>query len=205
MANTGDSISYANFSKSYTGGVVLDKDTNSSHNTYVTYVSSPSWWAQITINKNFGTWGRSFTLTAAYWNGSKWVDAWSDSHSFGQMESGSWTYKYYHNSTLGSTSGDVPDAVLWELYFDHPELYRKRLWVYSGGAGCMPESTYNDKYQGRPIYSCGRLGGDSIYVSGEAGRMRDKIRSDYFNQGADSGTKQIAASREYKLTAYKYN
>ena len=68
----------------------------------------------------------------------------------------------------------------------------------------MPESTYNDLYQGEPIYSCGRTGGDSIYVSGEAGRMRDKIRSDYFNQSKDSG-KSIAASREYKLTAYKYN
>ena len=198
------SISYANFSKSYTGRLVLDKDTNSSHNSYTTYVSSPSWWAQITINKNWGTWGRSFTLFATYWNGSSWVEAWRDSHSWGQMESGEWTYKYYHNSTLGSTSGDVPTAVLWELHLDHPELYRKRMWVYSGGAGCMPESTYNNYYRGRPIYSCGRLGGESIYISGEAGRIRDKIRSEYFNQSTSSPT-LITASKEHKLVATKYN
>ena len=69
----------------------------------------------------------------------------------------------------------------------------------------MPESTYNKVYRGRPIYSCGRLGGDSIYISGEAGRMRDKIRSDYFNQGVGSGTTLITASKEHKLVAYKYN
>ena len=198
-------ISYANFSKSYVGGLMLDKDTNSSHNNSTIYVSSPSWWAQITINKNLGTWGRSFTLTAAYWNGSTWVDAWSDRHSWGQFETGSWTYKYYHNSTLGSTPGDVADAVLWELYFDFPELYRKRMWVYSGGAGCMPESTYNDLYQRGLIYSSGRLGGDSIYNSGEAGRIRDKIRSEYFNQGVASGITSITASKEHKLVATKYN
>ena len=197
-------ISYANLSKSYTGGLVRHTDTNSSHNSYTTYVSSPSWWAQITINKNLGTWGRSFTLFASYWNGSTWVEAWRDSHSWGQFETGSWTYKYYHNSTLGSTSGDVADAVLWELHLDHPELYRKRMWVYSGGAGCMPESTYNNLYQKGLIYSSGRLGGDSIYNSGEAGRIRDKIRSEYFNQSTSSPT-LITASKEHKLVATKYN
>ena len=204
MASSGNLISYANFSNTYSGGLMLDKDTNSSHNSTAIYVSSPSWWAQITINKNLGSWGRSFTLYAAYWNGSSWVEAWRDTRSFSQMEGGSWTYKYYHNSTLGSTSGDVADAVLWELYLDFPELYRKRLWVYSGGIGCMSESTYNNLYRGRLIYSCGRLGNDSIYNSGEAGRIRDKIRSEYFNQSANTGT-LITASKEHKLVAYKYN
>lgn len=204
MASSGNLVSYSNFSNTYSGGLVLDKDTSSKNNSYVVYTSSPSWWAQITINKNMGSWGRSFTLVATYWNGSSWVEAWKDTHSWGQFESGSWTYKYYHNSTLGSTSGDVADAVLWELYFDHPELYRKRMWVYSGGIGCMPENTYNKLYRGRPIYSCGRLGGDSIYISGEAGRIRDKIRSEYFNQSANNGT-LITAAKEHKLVAYKYN
>ena len=83
-----DLITYEQFPNNYLGGLELDKDTNSSKNQTTVYVSSSSWWAQVTINKNVGTWGRSFTLTAAYWNGSKWVDAWSDKHSFGQFESG---------------------------------------------------------------------------------------------------------------------
>ena len=199
----GELISYANFSKAYYGGLVFDKDSSSSNNSRSVYISSPSWWAQITIDKNVGTWGRSFTLSAAYWNGSTWVDAWSDKHSWGQFESGTWTYKYYHNSTLGSTSGDVANAVLWELYFDHPELYRKRLWVYSGGIGCMPENTYSNLYRGRPIYSSGNLGASSRYDAGDQGRNRDVALSK-FSQSANSGTK-IPGVDEEKLVAYKFN
>lgn len=199
----GELISYANFSSAYYGGLVFDKDSSSSNNSRSVYISSPSWWAQITINKNVGTWGRSFTLTAAYWNGSTWVEAWSDRHSWNQFESGSWTYKYYHNSTLGSTSGDVPDAVLWELYFDHPELYRKRLWVYSGGIGCMPEDTYNNLYKGRPIYSSGNSGASSRYDAGDQGRKRDEALS-RFSQSANSGTSILGVDEE-KLVAYKFN
>lgn len=204
MASSGNVIDYVNFSNTYSGGLMLDKDTSSSHNSTAVYVSAPSWWAQIIINKNLGSWGRSFTLYATYWNGSSWVEAWRDTQSMGQLEGGTWTFKYYHNSTLGSTPGDVADAVLWELYLEFPELYRKRMWVYSGGIGCISADTYNNSYRGRPIYSCGRLGGDSIYNSGEAGRIRDKIRSEYFNQSADTGT-LISASKEHKLVAYKYN
>ena len=199
----GELISYANFSKAYYGGLVFDKDSSSSNNSRSVYISSPSWWAQIQIDKNVGSWGRSFTLTASYWNGSTWVKAWSDYHEWGQFEGGTWTYKYYHNSTLGSTSGDVASAVLWELYCDHMELYDKRMWVYTGGIRCMPEDTYNNVYRGRPIYSCGRLGGDSMYAAGDDGRKRDEALS-MFNQSANSGT-LITPSRETKLVAYKYN
>ena len=200
---SGDLINYANFSNSYSGGLIMDKDSGSSNNSRAVYVSAPSWWAQITINKNIATWGRSFTLYASYWNGSSWVEAWKDTHSWGQLESGEWTYKYYHNSTLGSTSGDVATAVLWELYFDHPELYRKRLWLYAGGIGCMPEDTYNNLYKGRLIYSCGRLGGDSRHDAGDTGKKRDEALS-LFSQSANRGT-LITASNEHKLVAYKYN
>ena len=203
MASSGNLISYSNFSNTYSGDRVLYKGSSSGKNSFTVYTSSPSWWAQIQIDKNVGSWGRSFTLTAAYWNGSTWVDAWSDRHSWSQFEGGTWTYKYYHNSTLGSTSGDVASAVLWELYFDHMELYDKRMWVYTGGIRCMPENTYNNVYRGRPIYSCGRLGGDSMYAAGDDGRKRDEALS-MFNQSANSGT-LITPSRETKLVAYKYN
>lgn len=203
MASSGNLISYANFSNTYSGGLVLDKDTGSSHNSCSVYVSSPSWWAQIIINKNVGTWERSFTLFASYWNGSTWVEAWRDTQRMGQLEGGKWTFKYYHNSTLGSTPGDVASAVLWELHLDHPELYRKRMWVYAGGIGCMPEDTYNNLYRGRPIYSCGRLGEDSRHNAGDQGRKRDEALS-IFSQSANSGT-PITASNEAKLVAYKYN
>lgn len=203
MASSGNLISYANFSNTYSGGLLLNKDTNSKNNSFTVYMSSPSWWAQIAIEKYTGSWGRSFTLTAAYWNGSTWVDAWSDRHSWNQIEAGVWNYKYYHNSTLGSTPGDVADAVLWELYFDHMELYNKKMWVYTGGIGCMPEDTYNNVYRGRPIYSCGRLGADSKHAAGDRGRTRDAALS-IFSQSADSGT-LITPSNEHKLVAYKYN
>lgn len=200
----GDLIDYDHCSGSYAGRMIFDKDSGSSNNSRSVYVSSASWWAQITINKNIGTWGRSFTLYASYWNGSSWVEAWRDSHSWGQFESGEWTYKYYHNSTLGSTSGDVADAVLWELHLDHPELYRKRLWVHYGGVKCMPRDIYNDVYRGRPIYSSGNLAGSSIYDAGDRGRNRDAAYST-FRQSADSGTLITYPNDLDKLVAYKYN
>ena len=198
-----DLITYEQLPNNYLGGLELDKDTNSSKNQATVYVASSSWWAQITISKNVGSWGRSFTLSAAYWNGSTWVDAWSDRHSWNQFEGGTWSYKYYHNSTLGSTSNDVASAVLWELYFDHMELYDKDMWVYAGGIGCMPEDTYNNLYRGKLIYSCGRLASHSIYNAGDGGRARDRALS-LFTQTTNSPT-LISASNEDKLVAYKFS
>ncbi len=201
MATSGNVIKYSNFSNSYSGDLRMDIDSGSGVGNRYIYVSAPSWWAQISINKNWGSWGRSFTLYASYWNGSSWVQAWSDTHSWGQFESGQWNYKYYHNSTLGTTSGDVSSAVLWELRFYYPELYRKRFWVYAGGAGCMSESLYNSICKGKKIYSAGRLGSDSRYdyVSTQS---RNSALSVY-SQSANTGTK-ITAANEAKLVSYKY-
>ena len=201
MASSGDSIKYSNFSTSYSGDLRMDIDSGSGVGHRYVYVSSSSWWAQITINKNWGSWGRSFTFTASYWNGSRWIQAWSDTHSWGQFESGQWNYKYYHNSTLGTTSGDKTDPVLWELHFYYPELYRKRLWVYAGGAGCMGESLYNSLYKNNKIYSAGRLGEDSRwdYASTESRNSALSV----FSQSANTGTK-ITAANEAKLVRYKY-
>ena len=199
----GDLISYSNFSKTYTSDLLLDRTDIKTTSVYSAYVSSPSWYAKVTWNKEYMS-GADITVSAAYWNGSTWVDAWSDTITLSSLETGrEKTYSYYHNSTLGSTSGDVASAVLWELYFDHMELYDKRMWVYTGGIRCMPEDTYNNVYRGRPIYSCGRLGGDSMYAAGDDGRKRDEALS-MFNQSANSGT-LITPSRETKLVAYKYN
>ena len=202
MASSGNLICYSNFSNTYSGELLLNKTGTGVTKVYSAYVSSPSWYAQVTFNKEYMS-GADIAVSAAYWNGSTWVDAWSDTQRVSNQETaGEKTYKYYHNSTLGSTSGDVASAVLWELYFDHMELYDKRMWVYTGGIRCMPEDTYNNLYRGRPIYSCGRLGSSSIYGSSE-GRARDTALS-IFSQSADSGT-LITASNETKLVAYKYN
>ena len=179
----------------------MDIDSGSGYGHRYVYVSSASWWAQISINKNWGSWGRSFTFTATYWNNIKWVQAWSDKHSWGQFESGQWNYKYYHNSTLGTTSGDQTEPVLWELHFYYPELYRKRLWVYAGGPGCMGESLYNSLYKNQKIYSAGRLGEDSRYDYVQT-ESRDAALS-VFSQSANTGTK-ITAANEAKLVVRKY-
>ena len=203
MASSGDLIRYSSFSTTYAGGQLMDIDSGGNDEYHYYYVSSPSWWAQITINKNIGSWGRSFDLTANYWNGSKWVNAWADSHSWGQLESGEWNYYYYHNSTLGSTSGDVPSAVLWELIFHIPELYRKRFWLYCGGLGCMGESKYNTLCKSSPtyIYSAGRLGSDSRHDNGTSNGETDALSR--FSQIADRGT-QIKATHEAKLVWARY-
>lgn len=202
MANSGDTIKFSSFSSGYEGDCRMDIDSGSDVGHRYVYVSAPSWWAQITINKNWGSWGRSIEFTASYWNGSDWVQAWTDSHSWGQFESGEWTYKYYHNSSLGSTSGDVPTAVLWELHFYYPELYRKRLWVYAGGIGCMSEDTYNNIYKGEKIYSSGRLGEDSRWDYAETQSRSSALST--FSQSANTGT-LITASNEKKLVGIKLN
>ena len=120
-----------------------------------------------------------------------------------RLEFGERTYNYYHNSTLGSTSGDVASAVLWEIYLEYTApRNRISLEAYTGGIGCMPEDTYNNLYKGRPIYSCGGPVSSSVY-SLAGGRSRDTALS-LFSQSADSGT-LITASKEHKLVAYKYN
>lgn len=200
---SGDLISYSNFSNTYSEQLLLDKPGAGSTLVYSAYVSSPSWYAEVRITKDY-TAPVDFTIYAAYWNGSTWVDAWSDTRTMTIFDTGLRTYKYYHNSTLGSTSGDVASAVLWEIYLEYtvPQNWIS-LRAYAGGIGCMPEDTYNNLYKGRPIYSCGRLGLISIYGSSDQGRTRDKALS-VFSQSAGSGT-LITASNETKLVAYKYN
>ena len=199
---SGDLISYSNFSNTYSGQLLLDEKNVMSSSEYTAYVSSPSWYAEVRLIKNSSASVR-FTIKAAYWNGSTWVDAWSDVRSLGMFDSGTRTYKYYHNSTLGSTSGDVASAVLWEIHLAYAvPQNRIILEAYAGSIGCMPEDTYNNLYKGRPIYSCGGPVSSSIYGL-EGGRARDKALS-VFSQSADRGT-LITASNERKLVAYKYN
>ena len=203
MASKGNLISYANFSNTYSGDLLLDRTDASSPSVYSAYVSSPSWYAQVKWNKEYMS-GADITVSAAYWNGSTWVDAWSDTQRVSSLETGKEkTYSYYHNSTLGSTSGDVASAVLWEIYLEYKvPKNRIRFWTYTGGIGCMPEDTYNNLYKGRPIYSCGGPVSSSVY-SLAGGRSRDTALS-LFSQSAARGT-LITASTERKLVAYKYN
>lgn len=205
MASAGDGIKFSSFSTSYTGGQISDYDSgNNTYYDYVTcYVSAPSWWCQITINKNWGSYSREAILRAYYYTGSDWVQAWQWDNSWGWGDSGEYTYKFYHNSTLGSTSGDVSTAVLWELRFSMPELYRKRFWVYAGGIGCMGESLYNSLYKGKKIYSAGRLGSDCRHHTGGVNSADRSYALSLFSQSANTGTK-ITAANEEKLVGYKY-
>lgn len=207
MASSGNLISYSNFSKTYTSDLLFDNTqtaTGSNTSVYSVYVSSPSWYAQIRVNKDYREIVK-LQVYASYWNGSTWVDAWSRvellSNPFGALKE--YNYQYYHNSTLGSTTNDVADAVLWEFYlvYSAPKN-RVRLWMNTGSIGCMPEDTYNNLYKGRPIYSCGGPVSSSIY-SLAGGKSRDTALST-FSQSAARGT-LITASNERKLVAYKYN
>ena len=204
MASSGNLISYSNFSNTYSGSLLLDKTPSfGADGLCAVYVSSPSWYAQVKINKSASN-PANIVIYAAYWNGSTWVDAWKDARVMDSFDKGEKTYNYYHNSTLGSTSGDVASAVLWEIYLQYiTPRNRIRLGAYAGGIGCMPKDTYNSLYKGGPIYSCGRLGLSSIYGPSDRGRTRDEALS-VFSQSANRGT-LITASNEHKLVAYRYN
>lgn len=200
----GDLIRYSNFSNAYTSDLLLDNEGSSSDaGVYSAYVSSPSWYTRVTVNKSYNA--GAVAIYISYWNGSTWVEAYQDTRSWGTFAMGELNYQFYHNSTSGSTSKDVPSAVLWEIYLRYPaasKKHRTRFWMYTGGIGCMPEETYNNLYKGRPIYSCGGPVSSSVYsFAGE--RSRDTALS-LFSQSADSGT-LITASNETKLVAYKYN
>lgn len=202
MADEPKKIEFSQFSTSHTGGQLMDIETGGNTETRYFYVSAPSWWAQVTINKNWGSWGRSFTLTASYWNGSKWVQAWSETHSWGQFESGEWNYYFNHNlSDKDSHSGDVADAILWELALSIPELYRKRFYLYTGSVGCLGQTKYDSMCKGKLIYSAGRLGEDSRHAPGTT-QKRDEALA-LFSQSADRGT-PIAYTHEAKLVFANY-
>lgn len=200
---SGDLINYSALAYEYYRDFsIMDIDSGSDVGHKYVYVSAQSWYAQITINKNWGSWGRDISFTASYWNGSAWVEAWSDSHSWGQFESGEWTYKYYHNSTLGTTSGDVVEPVLWELHFYYPELYRKRLRLYVGRIACMGEELYNNFYKGRKIYHTGAPGQEYAYKEYNV-ESRSTALS-YFSQSAYTGN-IIRDWDSTVLTAYKFS
>ncbi len=206
MASAGDGFVFSSFDTSYKwGGQISDYESGTiTYYDYVTcYVSAPSWWCQITFNKNWGSWARESIFYANYYTGSEWKEAWKWSHSWGWGDSGESSYKFYHNSTLGTTSGDVPSAVLWELRFSMPELYRKRFWVFAGGIGCMGETLYNNQYKSKYIYSCGRLGEDSRYRPAGVNSADRTLALKTYSQSANTGT-QITAANEEKLVGYKY-
>ena len=197
----GDLISYSNFSNTYTSELLYESVSTPGNTVYSAYVSSPSWYANVIVNKSFGS-KEEYTIYASYWNGSTWVEAWREARGFDKYLIGQLDYQYYHNSTLGSTPKDVASAVLWEIHLEHSAKLKAKLEMYTGSIGCMPEDTYNNLYKGRPIYSCGGLGLSSVYGS-LGGRARDRALST-FSQSADRGT-LISASNEHKLVAYKYN
>ena len=201
---SGDLISYSNFSNTYTSDLLLDNEGSTSKaGVYSAYVSSPSWYTRVTVNKSLNA--GAVAIYISYWNGSTWVEVYQDTRSWGPFTTGEVNYQFYHNSTLGSTPKDVASAVLWEIYLEYPapeKKHRTRLWTYTGGIGCMPEETYNNLYKGRPIYSCGGPVSSSVY-SLAGGRSRDTALS-LFSQSAARGT-LITASNERKLVAYKYN
>lgn len=203
MADESKKIEFNSFSTSYSGGRVsyYDSQENTQDDKVYCYVCAPSWWAQITIDKNWGTWGRSWTLGANYYDADSntWKSAMSTGSSAGQWESGSWSYKLYHNSTVGSSSGDVPAATLWELYFRMPELYLKRFWVYAGSLGCMGESKYTTLCKDKPtlIYSSGRLNSVSYYRTTGLNNQDRSGALSMFSGAANRGT-QILEKDENK-------
>ena len=199
---SGDLIKFTNFSKSYKEHLIMDVDTINGERTRYAYVSSPSFYAKVLINKNLFTWGDCFWYFS-YWNGTSWVQVKEEQLDPEAHQAGEYDYYFYHNSTLGYSGEDVPTAVLWEIKLYYPKPFRKRLWVYTGGIGCMNESTYNDIYKGKLIYSAGNLGGESCWNAGEDGEKRQQALS-LFSQSANRGT-LITASNEHKLVAYKFN
>lgn len=199
---SGDLIKYSNFSNTYTEHSIMDYENKHGEIAHYAYVSSPSWYMHISFDKGALIFGNA-NWVVSYWNGSDWIKAYEKSIYLGSMESGNFGYYFYHNSTLGSNAEDVPQAVLWEIYFYYMKPMRKRLWIYTGGIGCMSESTYDDIYKGKLIYSAGNLSGDSCWNAGEDGAKRNEALS-LFSQSANRGT-LITASNEKKLVAYKYN
>lgn len=202
MASSGDCIKYSNFSNTaYTGKCYVDIDSqgNTQNDKCYCYISAPSWYAKEQVDKNWGTWGRSWGVTACYYTGSEWKQAWSWSDSAGQFDSGSWSKYFYHNHSSSSTSGDVPSAILWELAYRIPELYRKRLWVYAGGIGCMGEQKYKTLCTTNPtlVYSSGNLSDSSIYYAGRNNQDRSGAIKK-FKWSDNTGT-LIYATNETKL------
>lgn len=190
MPTSGNLITKDNFSTAISETCVYNHDSGGNNSTYYWYVSAACWRMRMRLSKNWGSWGRTNTMYADYWNGSSWVRAMTVSRSRSQTSSGETNDYMYHNWPGASTSGDVINASLWRLVYDAAELYHRYIYIATGGPGAMGPTDYANNWKNRKIYSNGNLGA-FLYNNGSA-QSDDAARS-YFKNSNNRGT-QISAS-----------
>ncbi len=131
MATT---ITKSNFTTDKTIDTLWHKDSGEdSGSTHYIYVSCACFDIYYTVTKNWGSWGRSMSMTAYYYSGSSWIKAGStQSDSPGQFDSGTYSKHFRHNWSGYSQDGDRHNYHLWKIVIDMPELYNKYIYLQCG-------------------------------------------------------------------------
>lgn len=146
---TGDKINYANYKAMVPGAWRITpswKDTNKT-----IYLSACSFVIQIRVTS---VWFRKsrIWLTAYYYNGSSWVQAYTGYISKSGGSSGD--AKYYHNrADEGTTSGDSHQHHLWKfvIAMDPEGSSHGYFNIWAGGLETMNETEYNNYFKGNKI------------------------------------------------------
>lgn len=149
-------LTYANIkAHCQSGWVTSGMITDSSQTIYIT---GCSWVIQARVS-SVALRSNWVEITAYYYNGSTWVQAYAprgnNGHTVYKSGKGDQSLKFYHNrSAEGTTSGDQPLYQMWKIevkmrgkdgsahgYFD---------W-YVGGIEKMTEAEYNSYFRYKPI------------------------------------------------------
>lgn len=147
-------------------------DTGSTVQTVYVYVSSACFDAYYTAKKNWGSWGRTISLSAYYYNGSSWIKAGAtQSDSPGQFDSGTYSKHFRHNWSGYTQNGDMHNFHLWRLEFGMPELYNKYIYLQCGSYYYGAEDWTGKKIYGtslhneKPYYYAGNTKDDAGAIS----------------------------------------
>ena len=187
---SGDLILKANFTQDKSVTTLWHADTGSTVQSQYVYVSCACFDAYFTLDKNWGSWGRDTTITAWYYNGSEWIEAYTHTISLGQFDSGFYEAHFRHNWTGYSQTGDQPNYHLWCIRVDFPELYDKYFYLqrgsyYYGAADWTGELIYGTSGE---FYYTGSSSDDSGAVSGfkvsnlRGGLLTSNGKSVFFTQ-----------------------
>ena len=187
------SITKSNFTQDKQIYTLWHADTGSTVQNQYVYMSCSSFDVWFTVTKNWGSWGRNTTITVWYYTGYEWIQAYQNTLSLGQFDSGNYERHFRHNWTGYNQDGDQPNYHLWCIRVSFPELYNKYFY-------CQPASYYYSKedWTGQKIYGTA----DSYWHTGTSSDDAGAIAK--FKTSSLRGT-QIYSSSNQKSIFYTHD
>lgn len=158
-----DYIKKANFGTKITFQELYYYPAGSGSGSWKMYMLSPCWHVHVHFNKNWGSWGRDTTVTVWKFNGTDFVQVFTQTLDLSMTDSGTKHIHYYHNWVGQSSEGDDPNYHLWKVEVYYEERYAKYIDIEYGGYGAS-----NQDWQNKKIYSAYPVGYEYLWLQNGA-------------------------------------